>query len=227
MSVRSLKSLKSENFTAPSASYATEANISYSDEVHGHSGPVQGSYPPYYFPGSGMFICRYLNNALTTLWSVLMILENWWQAALDAGIAESTDPNSGSNTGVFFFPTLLDAATGTRSYARINHYERVKDSRPNYHILAEHTVGRVLFSGSRAVGVEYLASAGGNTSQVTATKEVLLAAGGVHTPQILQLSGVGPSDQLEKLGISTVSDLPGVGQNFQDHATLTISYNCK
>ncbi|KAH6646280.1 hypothetical protein BKA67DRAFT_98021 [Truncatella angustata] len=194
---------KSENFTVPDAAYAAEANISYIDEVHGHAGPVQGSYPPYFFPGSG----------------------KWWQAALDSGIKESSDPNGGDNTGIFFFPTLLDPVNGTRSYARINHFERVKESRPNYHILAEHTVGKVLFSGTRAVGVEYLPSAGGSISQVSAAKEVLLAAGGVHTPQILQLSGIGSSNVLESLGISTVSNLPGVGQNFQDHATLTISYN--
>lgn len=137
------------------------------------------------------------------------------------------DPNSGNNAGVFFFPTLLDAANGTRSDARINHYERVKAARPNYHILAENTVGKVLFNGTTAIGVEYLPTAGGSVSQVFASKEVLLAAGGVHTPQILQLSGIGLKDRLEDLGIVSVVNLPGVGQNLQDHATLAISYNCQ
>lgn len=137
------------------------------------------------------------------------------------------DPNGGNNIGIFFMPTLLDQMSGTRSYGRINHYERVKSSRPNYHILAGNTVSRVLFDGNKAAGVEYLPSTGGNISQVMANKEVLLAAGGMHTPQILQLSGIGSSVKLESLGITSISDLPGVGQNFQDHATLTISYNCK
>jgi choline dehydrogenase len=152
---------------------------------------------------------------------------NWWQAALDSGIAVAPDPNSGDNRGAFFFPTFLDAANGTRSDARINHYERVKASRPNYHILADNTVSKVLFNGTLAIGVEYLPTAGGNVSQVFASKEVLLAAGGVHTPQILQLSGIGPKERLEDLGIPSVANLPGVGQNLQDHATLAISYNCE
>lgn len=60
-----------------------------------------------------------------------------------------------------------------------------------------------------------------------ANKEVILAAGSAHTPQILQLSGVGPKRLLDSLGISTVVDLPGVGQNFQDQPTLYPSYNCE
>ncbi|ETS85579.1 hypothetical protein PFICI_03604 [Pestalotiopsis fici W106-1] len=194
---------KSENFTDPDPTYAAQANISYADDVHGHSGPVQGSYPSYHFPGS----------------------ENWWRAALDANISQAPDPNGGDNKGAFYMSSFLDPVNGTRSYARINHYDRVKDARPNYHILADTTVAKVLFNGTAAIGVEYLPSAGGNVSQVTATKEVLLAAGGVHTPQVLQLSGIGPRARLESLGVKVLADLPGVGQNLQDHATLTISYN--
>ncbi|ORY61674.1 uncharacterized protein BCR38DRAFT_487414 [Pseudomassariella vexata] len=194
---------KSENFTAPASAYAAEANISYTDDVHGHSGPVQGSFPPYFFPGSG----------------------NWWTAAVDSGISVASDPNGGNHFGVFAMPSFLDPHTMTRSYARINHYERIKDSRSNYHILADHTVKRVLFNENRAFGVEYLPTTGGTVSQINATKEVLLAAGGIHTPQILQLSGIGPEALLDSLEIPVVIDLPGVGQNFQDHATLTVSYS--
>ena len=60
-----------------------------------------------------------------------------------------------------------------------------------------------------------------------ANKEAILAAGAAHTPQILQLSGVGPKDLLDSLGIPIVVNLPGVGQNFQDQPTLYPSYNCK
>lgn len=59
------------------------------------------------------------------------------------------------------------------------------------------------------------------------TKEIILAAGSAHTPQVLQLSGVGPKSLLDNLGISVVVDLPGVGQNFQDQPTLYASYNCE
>ncbi|KAJ3962890.1 hypothetical protein N0V92_000326 [Colletotrichum tropicale] len=195
---------KSENFTAPSQEFADAANISWIDAAHGHGGPVQASYPNYFFPSAA----------------------NFWQAALESGFTPSPDPLAGDQAvGLFNFPTLADATTRTRSHARRNHYTRVKDTRPNYHILAEHTVSRVLFEGKRAIGVEYLPTAGGEKVSIYATKEVLLAAGGVHTPQLLQLSGIGNKGFLEGLGIEVVEDLPGVGENFQDQADLKVPYN--
>jgi choline dehydrogenase len=62
---------------------------------------------------------------------------------------------------------------------------------------------------------------------VTARNEVILAAGAVHSPQILQLSGVGPKALLQSLGIPVVLDLPGVGTNFQDQLNMPVTYNCK
>lgn len=146
---------------------------------------------------------------------------------MHSGITPANDPNDGSSKGVFWLPIVEDARTRTRSYARINHYQRVIASRPNYHLLADTTVGKVLFRGRTAIGVEYLPTAGGNTTTVYASKEVLLAAGALHTPQILQLSGVGPSGLLSSLGITVVSNLPGVGQNFQDQPTIPVNYNCR
>lgn len=61
---------------------------------------------------------------------------------------------------------------------------------------------------------------------MTAKQEVVLAAGSGHTPQLLQLSGIGPKSLLQSLGIKTVVDLPGVGSNFQDHAVLYVGANC-
>lgn len=77
-----------------------------------------------------------------------------------------------------------------------------------------------------ASGVTFI-SKDGNISSVTAKLEVILAAGSVHTPTVLQRSGIGPKNILEEAGIETLLDLPGVGQNFQDHATLVYSFNCK
>ena len=62
---------------------------------------------------------------------------------------------------------------------------------------------------------------------VKATKEVILAAGALHTPQILQLSGIGDNALLQSVGIETVVDLPGVGRNFQDHPTLYPVWDCE
>ena len=64
-------------------------------------------------------------------------------------------------------------------------------------------------------------------TNVKARREILLAAGALHSPQILQLSGVGPKKLLSSLGIETIVDLPGVGRNFQDQPTLYMQYSCK
>lgn len=117
----------------------------------------------------------------------------------------------------------------TRSHAGRNHYERVAGSRPNYHLLASHMVSKILFTGKRAKGVNYVPTAGptGTTPlSVYASTEVILAAGGLNTPKILQLSGVGPRELLNEFGIPVVADLPGVGQNLQDQPTLTVPYTC-
>lgn len=135
------------------------------------------------------------------------------------------DPNSGNQVGVGWFPTAVDPTNRTRSDAKTAHYDRVRRIRPNYHIVTDTMVSKILFKGTTATGVQYLPSAGGMSLNATASKEVLLAAGGVHTPQILQLSGIGPKSLLRKLGIKVIADLPGVGANFQDHPTFTIPYH--
>ncbi|KAM7216524.1 oxygen-dependent choline dehydrogenase [Rhypophila decipiens] len=193
---------KSENFTAPDQGFARKANFSYNPEVHGRSGPVQCSFPNFYFPGS----------------------ENWFEAAISSGLTAMRDPHDGTANGVMYFPTVADFTSRTRSHARLNHHERAKQ-RPNYHLLSQYTVSRVLFKGKKAVGVEYLPTAGGEVVTAKASKEVLLAAGAVHTPQILQLSGIGPAKILKNLGIRVVADVPGVGSNFQDQPSIIIPYN--
>ncbi|GAB1317329.1 hypothetical protein MFIFM68171_07539 [Madurella fahalii] len=197
--------MKGETFTAPNADFAAAGNISWDDSVRGESGPVQYSYPNYFFPGSA----------------------NWWNAAREIGLKPTEDPLAGNKPGIFWFPSTLDASTMTRSHAGRNHYERVANSRPNYHVLASHMVSKVLFTGKRAKGVSYVPTAGpadATPLNVYASTEVILAAGGLNTPKILQLSGVGPSKLLNKFGIPVVADLPGVGQNLQDQPTLTVPY---
>jgi choline dehydrogenase len=91
--------------------------------------------------------------------------------------------------------------------------------RANLTLLLRTNVTKVLFDGDRASGVEIVAADGAR--QVRATHEVILATGTVHTPQLLMLSGVGGASELQKLGITPVADLPGVGRNFQDHVHLS------
>ncbi|KAL4781083.1 hypothetical protein BJX76DRAFT_360243 [Aspergillus varians] len=193
--------IKSENFTEPTPELAREGNLTWDDSVRGHDGPVQYTYPNYIYPGLGL-----INDA-----------------ALHIGIQPRLDPNAGENTGVFNQPFALDATTWTRSSAKRTHYDPAV-GRPNYHFLSNTTVARVIFDGTQAIGVEYLPSAGGQISKAYASMEVLVAAGALHTPQVLQLSGVGPRDLLESLDIPIVSDLPGVGSNLQDQTTLPFVY---
>ena len=81
---------------------------------------------------------------------------------------------------------------------------------------------RILFEGSRAVGVEY--ERGGRTRTARAG-EVILCGGAINSPQLLQLSGVGPADHLRSLGIDVVHDLPGVGENLQDHLEVYVQHS--
>lgn len=134
---------------------------------------------------------------------------------------------SGKNTGIFWVPNVRDVATNVRCGARTAHYDRVYQTRPNYHILTEITVDKVLFEGTHAVGVQYLPSDGGEVVVVHATKEVIVTAGALHSPGVLQRSGVGPKKVLQALGIDVVVDLPGVGTNFHDQNTVQMNFNCE
>jgi choline dehydrogenase len=141
-------------------------------------------------------------------------------------ITTPKDPGDGHKEGVFWAPSSLNPSDQTRSYARRSHYDRVHD-RPNYHLLAETAVSKIVFKGKTAVGAEYISTVSKKSGSITARKEVILAAGSMHTPQILQISGVGPKNVLEKLGVDVVMDLPGVGQNFQDNPTLYANFTCR
>ena len=152
---------------------------------------------------------------------------NFYNGARRLNIQAPKDPNAGDATGIFRLERSVHPKTQTRSTARINHYDRIAASRPNYHILPSTAGARIVFQGTAAVGVEYVSIATGETAIVKASKEVIVAAGSVHSPQILQLSGIGDAAHLKSLGIKSVVDLPGVGQNLQDHLVLKVKYNCE
>lgn len=195
---------KSETFTPTSEDYADEWHISWDSDVHGFDGPVQSSYPPYQFPA----------------------IKNFLHGALSLGLSMPSDPTSGDKTGITWVPSSKDSADQTRSYARSAHYDRVISSRPNYHLLPLHSVSKLLVSDNKTVtGVEYVSRETGEIRIAIATKEVILAAGTVHTPQVLQLSGIGPKALLDSLDIQTVKDLPGVGYNLQDHPAIYTQWN--
>jgi choline dehydrogenase len=94
--------------------------------------------------------------------------------------------------------------------------------RPNLSVMTGVLVTRLLFEGSRTVGVEYLQD--GTLHQVRVNREVILSAGAFDSPKLLLLSGIGDAEHLQAMGISLVADLPGVGQNLQDHIFTPVAY---
>lgn len=152
--------------------------------------------------------------------------ESFFRGWYSLGIKTPKDPGAGKKRGVFWAPSSLDPKDETRSYARTAHYDRVIGSRPNYHLLTNTAVQRISILDGKAVGVELIDHNSTELHSVKAGKEIVLAAGSVHSPQILQLSGIGPQAMIEKLGIRFHMDLPGVGHNFQDHPTMYPAFGC-
>jgi choline dehydrogenase-like flavoprotein len=122
----------------------------------------------------------------------------------------------------------LDPKTETRSYV-LNTYNAQSELRKNYHLLPGYKVCEITFDNLTASGVTFEArnSTDKTITTVKAKQEVILAAGTFNSPVILQRSGVGPKDLLKSAGIEVKLDLPGVGQNLQDHAATLIAYTCK
>ena len=111
-----------------------------------------------------------------------------------------------------------------RRWTAANAYLEDIRKRPNLTIMTDSLVHRVLFEGRRASGLEV--SQHGRLEKVMAHREVLLSLGVIGSPQVLLLSGIGPADELQPLGIDIVTDLPGVGSNLQDHLNITTQYDC-
>ncbi len=97
-------------------------------------------------------------------------------------------------------------------------------NRPNLSAITHATVTKILFEGKRAVGVEYQHQ--GERKVARASREVILCGGAINSPQLLLLSGIGPAAELQKHGIPVVANLPGVGQNLQDHAQVVMRFQC-
>ncbi|KIM21073.1 GMC oxidoreductase [Serendipita vermifera MAFF 305830] len=188
---------KSETFHPPDSATVEKFGITYDMSVHGTSGPIHASYPTFLYPA----------------------VKNFLAAWKEFGSHNPIDGTSGDALGAFWTANALDPNGYIRSYARNAHYDRV-ESRANLHLLPAHAVTRVLFQGTTASGVEFMPVGDSRRTKVNAKREVIIAAGAPHTPQVLQLSGVGPSELLKKLHIPVVVNLPGVGHNFQDHPLL-------
>jgi choline dehydrogenase-like flavoprotein len=128
------------------------------------------------------------------------------------GIPMTPDFNTGDNTGVAYFH--VNQKRGFR-WSSARGFLKPVLHRANLRLETGVLVEKVLFDGKRAVGVRFQQH--GRTIEVRAKGEIILSAGSIGSPQILQLSGVGPAEWLGEFGIATVADKPGVGRNLQDH----------
>jgi choline dehydrogenase len=142
-------------------------------------------------------------------------------ACRQIGIPENPDFNGAQQEGAGLFRVCQ--RRGLRS-STATAYLRPAAGRGNLSVVTAAQATRVLFEGTRAIGVEYVRD--GHLERVDAG-EVVVAAGTVNSPHLLMVSGVGPAEHLAGLGLGVVADLPGVGQNLQDHLAATVSYACR
>ncbi len=143
-------------------------------------------------------------------------------AGKEAGYPETNDYNGQQQEG--FGPMHMTVGNGVRS-STSNAYIKPVIKRPNLEIITGVLVERVILENKKATGVEY--SVSGRKKTIKAKKEVLLCAGSIGSPQLLQLSGIGPKQVLNNAGVEVVHELPGVGENLQDHLEVYFQYNCK
>lgn len=144
-------------------------------------------------------------------------------AAEQAGLPRSKF-NEGETVvnGAGFFQ-VNRKADGTRASSSVSYLHPISD-RGNLDVLTDRQVSRVLFDGTRAVGIEYVDNPFNRKKQLRANREVILSAGAIDSPKLLLLSGIGPKEQLEEVGIDVLVDAPSVGENLQDHPEAVISW---
>lgn len=169
-----------------------ENNMEHAGEFHGTDGELHVSETGFHHPLSRAFI----------------------RAAQEVGIPYNPDFNSAVQEGVGFYQTTTHDG---RRWSAAEAFLRKAERRDNLKIITEARVARILFQGTRAVGVELE-----NGAQYGAAGEVVMCAGAIETPRLLQLSGIGDAGHLSGHGIDIVADLPGVGANYQDHLETTV-----
>ena len=142
-------------------------------------------------------------------------------AAQQAGYPRNDDFNGPTQEGAGYFQ--LTAKNGRRWSTAVGYLKKAR-RRSNLVVETNALTGRILFEGRRAVGVEY--RQGGTTRIASASGEVILAGGAFNSPQLMQLSGLGPAELLRTHGIDVTADMPGVGDDLQDHLQVRIQYRC-
>ncbi|KPZ60649.1 Oxygen-dependent choline dehydrogenase [Pseudoalteromonas sp. P1-13-1a] len=144
------------------------------------------------------------------------------KAGVQAGYAHTDDYNAAQQEG--FGPMHMTVKDGVRSSASREYLDPVK-SRSNLTVITGALAQKVILEGKKATGIEYTVN--GTLKTAHATKDVVLSAGPIGSPHILQLSGIGDKAILEEAGVEVKHHLPGVGQNLQDHLEFYFQYKCK
>ncbi|KAK2808859.1 hypothetical protein FQN50_004335 [Emmonsiellopsis sp. PD_5] len=179
------------------------------DAAYGGDTPIHSSFPPFQYP-----LQKIVRDAL-----------------VEFGVPALTECAAGEKDGFCWVPASQHPETAKRSFAGIGHFADVIEGRSNYDLLVGHKALRLVVDpeSDEAPAVEYRAvsDSGENATvyQIQPKLEVIVSAGAIHTPQILQRSGIGDPSFLESAGIEVTVDLPGVGYNFHDHAGPGVSYN--
>jgi choline dehydrogenase len=143
----------------------------------------------------------------------------WLQACQRLGMPFNPDFNSGDQTGCGLYQ--VTTRNGRRSSAAVA-YLKAARRRGNLSIFTGRKVLRVLTEKDRAIGIEYVEN--GSKQCMLANREVILSSGALNTPKLMMLSGIGRPQELSKHGVTVVHDLPGVGQNLQDHMEMSLIY---
>ncbi|KAI9151361.1 GMC oxidoreductase [Paramyrothecium foliicola] len=191
---------KSSRFGPPASEFIDQYGYEWTPSAYGN-GPIEVGYPSWQWPAA---------EPMAKAWTE------------DLDTRRLKDGADGKNVGIAWLPQNSDGKKATRSSAETAYYNPVS-SRPNLHLLVRHYGAAVRFNGKTTSGVQ-ITGRDGKQSKFIRSKNVVLAAGAVNTPRILQLSGIGPASLLKQYGIKVVVDLPGVGANFQDHPSFMMFY---
>ncbi|KAJ3512055.1 hypothetical protein NLJ89_g3742 [Agrocybe chaxingu] len=202
-------SRKTETFHLPAKELTDLYPHTYNPDFRGLSGPLHVAIPSHVHTVDKLVQETFVNK----------------------GVKAIKDPYGGDISGTWIASATMDPKTWKRSYAATS-YLVPNLARPNLNVLTEALVSRVLLADAKdadgnltATGVEFVVN--GETYIAKSNKEVLVSAGAINTPKILELSGIGRRDVLSKIGVDVKLDLPGVGENVQEHVFFGVSFELK
>ena len=152
------------------------------------------------------------------------VSDTFIKAAQDAGLPLNADYNDGNQEGVGYFQRTINKGLRVSSAVA---FLRPALKRSNLNLITSATVTRLLFDGTRAIGVEYRRPKSNVAYEIHARREVIVCSGTVNTARLLQISGIGPKKILDDIGVECVQELAGVGENLRDHYAARVVMRAK